>query len=58
MEGSKMWKNILAIVVSGLITVSFVFAQETEPAKEKAKVFNLYTDRQSSDNHYIPSGWM
>lgn len=53
-----MWKKILAITVSCFVMASFVFAQETAPVKEKPKMFNVYTDRQSSDNHYIPSGWM
>ena len=27
-------------------------------AKEAGKNFKVYTDRQTSDNHYAPSGWM
>lgn len=34
-------------------------AEEAKPAvKQEVKVFNVYADKQSSDNHYIPSGWM
>jgi len=31
---------------------------EMEPAAKDFKTFNVYTDRSSPDNHYIPSGWM
>jgi hypothetical protein len=27
-------------------------------ASQEFKVFNVYTDKMSPDNHYIPSGWM
>src|SRR3990167_5165471 len=53
-----MRKNILTIMMSCVFMASFVFAQGTEPVKEKPKMFSIYADRQSSDNHYIPSGWM
>lgn len=55
-----MRKKMLAIAVCGLFAAGTCLAAE-EPqgaAKEDARVFNIYADRQSSDNHYIPSGWM
>jgi hypothetical protein len=41
----------------GKITSGTIEAAET---KEKAsfKPFNVYTDKGSGDNHFIPSGWM
>ncbi len=42
-----------------------VYAQESkpeavkpEPAKQEVKLFSVYADKKSPDNHYIPSGWM
>jgi hypothetical protein len=47
------------LVIMGLITVCFLapaFAQEE--AASKAKEFKVYVDKNSRDNHYIPSGYM
>lgn len=50
-------KKIIGLLISALFvvsSVSCVLAQETESGKN----FSVYTDKQSADNHYIPSGWM
>lgn len=54
---------VLAAALMLMLTAGLAAAQEKKAAVEEAlkqanKVFNVYTDRQSSDNHYIPSGWM
>ncbi len=50
-----------------VISVVSIFAAEQktvpavtpkEEAKPAAKTFSVYTDKNSADNHYIPSGWM
>ncbi len=43
-----------AVVVDTVETAAEVAA----PVVVKDKIFNIYADRQSADNHYIPSGWM
>ncbi|PIQ89311.1 MAG: hypothetical protein COV72_03725 [Candidatus Omnitrophica bacterium CG11_big_fil_rev_8_21_14_0_20_42_13] len=45
--------GVLAVIITVFVMMSAlcVFAQE-------AKVFNVYADKMSPDNHYIPSGWM
>ena len=54
-----MAKKFLVISVCWLLAVNFaIAADEPQATKEQPKVFNIYTDRQSADNHYIPSGWM
>jgi hypothetical protein len=53
-----MVKKILAMIICSIFIASGVNAAEEQAVKDKAKIFNIYTDRQSSDNHYIPSGWM
>lgn len=54
-----MIKKILALTACGILAASAGFtADEPQAVKESPKVFSIYTDRQSSDNHYIPSGWM
>lgn len=35
-----------------------VSEKEVSQVKEAVKSFKVYTDRQTSDNHYAPSGWM
>jgi len=60
------------IVITGLAVMclfSLAFAEEIKPEAKKevkpetksgtvAKTFVVYSDKQSPDNHYIPSGWM
>ncbi|OGX53753.1 MAG: hypothetical protein A2460_05195 [Omnitrophica WOR_2 bacterium RIFOXYC2_FULL_43_9] len=50
-----MGKKLLVLVLSCLLAVSAAGAAEEQG---KGKFFSIYTDRQTSDNHYIPSGWM
>ncbi|MFH1441864.1 MAG: hypothetical protein ABIH18_07500 [Candidatus Omnitrophota bacterium] len=50
-------KRITGLLVSILFIVSFLscaLAQEAGAGKS----FSVYGDKQSPDNHYIPSGWM
>ena len=57
-------KNLLAgLTVAGLLltwnVVSAVAADTAEAAVSgEFKVFKVYTDANSPDNHYAPSGWM
>lgn len=53
-------KKILAILTSLVLFLPFcVFAQEAKIAKKvEGKQFSVYSDKNSPDNHYIPSGWM
>lgn len=60
-----MKKCLAFVAVIGLVLllVSPIFAQTVtdEPVKKgegSLKVFNVYTDKKSPDNHYIPAGWM
>ena len=53
----------LAVVSMLMLTAGLAAAQDKEAAVEEAlkpanKAFSVYADRQSSDNHYIPSGFM
>jgi len=45
---------ILAGLLLGVFFLRSVYAQEAAPFK----TFNVYTDGNARDNHYIPSGWM
>ncbi|MCU0665668.1 MAG: hypothetical protein MUF05_01020 [Candidatus Omnitrophica bacterium] len=55
---------LMAIAVLGLVgIVSVAVAEESAPAAAPAlastdKVFGVYADKRSPENHYIPSGWM
>lgn len=54
-----MIKKCLVIGLCCLLFSSFAQAAEEAKATESAqKAFSVYSDRQSADNHYIPSGWM
>ena len=60
-----MNKKVLVLAAASMLMLmaGVVTAQEKEAAVEAAlkpanKAFNVYADRQSSDNHYIPSGFM
>ncbi len=65
-------KKMLLLSVLAMIAISFAIAgcarqeevvieefevQDTVTGRD-FKVFNVYTDRSSPGNHYIPSGWM
>ena len=44
--------GILALISLCMVTVTtFAYAEELKP-------FNVYTEKRTADNHYIPSGWM
>ncbi len=54
-------KKLSIIALAGLFVVALTglaLAQQTAKAPVQAKVFSIYTDKRSPDNHYIPSGWM
>jgi len=63
-------KKISIIALTLVCAIAFTgvaFAQEevkapevaaAAPAAPACKVFNVYTDKRSPDNHFIPSGWM
>ncbi len=56
-------KKILIVMAAMILAMPlFVFAQEgaSETAEKKPalKEFVVYTDKNSRENHYIPSGWM
>lgn len=53
-------KKILAILamMALIAPVAARAADESVPAADKAKEFVVYADKNSRDNHYIPSGWM
>ncbi|TAN61256.1 hypothetical protein EPN16_03625, partial [bacterium] len=60
-----MIKKILTMALCSIFVAGFSIAADEHPAskehpeaKGEVKSFSVYTDRQSSDNHYIPSGWM
>ena len=60
-----MNKKVLVLAVASMLmlTAGLATAQDKEAAVEEAlkpanKAFSVYADRQSSDNHYIPSGFM
>ena len=47
------------LIIMGLIAVCFLTpALAEEQTKEKPKEFAVYIDKNSRENHYIPSGWM
>ncbi|MFA5145621.1 MAG: hypothetical protein WC723_06450 [Candidatus Omnitrophota bacterium] len=48
----------LLVVLAALILATPMCALAEEKAAEKPKEFMVYTDRNSRDNHFIPSGWM
>jgi len=60
----KMKKFLVLMLGLSLAIPAFAFAQEeakTAPsvvAVSTAKMFNVYSDKNSSDNHFAPSGWM
>lgn len=50
-----MRKLVTLLLVLGLaVSVSTVFAKDAQ----EVKLFKVYSDANSRDNHYIPSGWM
>lgn len=52
-------KKLLVVLAALILSIPiFVFAQEEVKAPATLKTFGVYADRRSSDNHYIPSGWM
>jgi len=65
-------KKMLLLSALAMIAVSFVvtgcakqedivieeFESQNTAAVKDFKVFNIYTDKSSPGNHYIPSGWM
>lgn len=54
-----MTKKFLVFTVCCMLLIGVsIAADEAQPVKAKSEYFNVYTDRQTSDNHYIPSGWM
>ncbi len=54
-----MFKKLLLLGVGCFLACAVSYAQEDSQApQEPNKVFSVYTDRQSADNHYVPSGWM
>ena len=60
---SSMLKKIsivAALAVAGLGFAAGAFAAESEAqaATSGFKAFKVYTDANSPDNHYAPSGWM
>jgi hypothetical protein len=48
----------MLVAMMALILALPVYASAQEAAAGKPKEFVLYADRNSRDNHYIPSGWM
>ncbi|MCU0651465.1 MAG: hypothetical protein MUC39_00775 [Candidatus Omnitrophica bacterium] len=53
--------GIMALALACVISFAgFAFAEEAAVAAQPAgqKAFNVYTDKRSADNHFIPSGWM
>jgi hypothetical protein len=58
-EDGKMIKKILTMAVCSIFAAGLCIAADEHPAaKTGVRSFSIYTDRQSADNHYIPSGWM
>ncbi len=47
----KKIASFTVVALLGLFLSTQLFAQEVKP-------FNVYTDKNSSDNHFAPSGWM
>jgi len=59
----KKYLVLILVLAISFVFVGSIFAQatKTEPAKQEEKaltLFNVYTDKKSPDNHYIPSGWI
>ena len=52
--------SLIALFVGAcfLGVTAFAYAKDAKPAAQKVKSFSVYTDKNSPDNHYIPSGWM
>src|SRR5512135_571776 len=56
----KLFGIMVACAVVGAC-VRPLYADEApakQPAASESKVFSVYSDTKSPDNHYIPSGWM
>jgi hypothetical protein len=57
-----MKRILVAVLAAVLVLPIAVMAEEATVASDAAaqanKTFNVYTDRRSPDNHYIPSGWI
>jgi hypothetical protein len=53
-------KKLFGLLVVAAALVAFCRPLVAEDAKSAGdgKMFSLYTDSKSPDNHYIPSGWM
>ena len=51
-----------AVALTGCAKKQEVVIEELEesaaPAAKEFKIFNVYTDKRSPNNHYIPAGWM
>jgi hypothetical protein len=45
-------------VLSTLLILSLVVLCANAFAEKEQRIFKVYTDAKSPDNHYIPSGWM
>ena len=52
--------SIIAIAALCIMAVTGIALAEEAAASSQAgsKLFNVYTDKRSSDNHFVPSGWM
>jgi hypothetical protein len=52
--------SLAAVSLTGCAKKKEVVIEELEVAESSKdfKVFKVYTDQRSPDNHYIPSGWM
>lgn len=51
-------KKIIGLLVSVLFVVPFLSCALAQEETESGKTFSVYSDKQSPDNHYVPSGWM
>jgi hypothetical protein len=51
-------KKLLVGAVVALALGVFSLAYAEEKTETTGKVFSVYTDSKTADNHYIPSGWM
>jgi len=52
----KIYKSVIAVALMSFVWIGVQSAGLAQA--EGFKPFSIYTDENSPDNHYIPSGWM